>query len=185
MVDYPVNSIVQTKLLQLEEIPQVITVKEEYAENIQIQGYDIYIKVDATHGPYISIDLFDDMLDYDREQYYFLNIDNPELWLYTGGTYTLNQRETGTNYIYNTYIVGDICLESNNYGEINMKDVMYLRKAIVGYDMTSSSNLEDGSFEMTTTDVNLSNSDDHSKLGDIGDVISIRRRILNDGKWDW
>ena len=55
---------------------------------------------------------------------------------------------------------------------------MYLRKAIVGKDMTSASNLtSETQFCLETTDVdNLIN---ERYLGDIGDVILLRRRILN------
>ena len=77
--------------------------------------------------------------------------------------------------------LGDICKDESNAIDIN--DVTYLRKEIVGiYGKTHG---RPDNFDYYATDVNNSNisQDGERSVGDIGDVILIRRRIIN-SVWD-
>lgn len=79
---------------------------------------------------------------------------------------------------YNIYQMGNVYVEdSNSSVAININDVIYFRKAIVGIKDV----FEDSHFHAEATDVNFSN-ENIGTLGDVGDIIEIRERILN-GYW--
>lgn len=75
--------------------------------------------------------------------------------------------------------LGDICKDENMSIDIN--DVNYLRRAIVKEFKTNYPE----NFVLEATDVDLETifSNEERKLGDIGDVIAIRKRIINK-VWD-
>ena len=81
---------------------------------------------------------------------------------------------------FNFYQQGNVYLSSKSSNEaIDINDVIKLRKAIISGDDVN----EDSNFIVENTDVNFSN-DEIGSLGDIGDIISIRMKILNK-KWNF
>ena len=103
--------------------------------------------------------------------------------LYTGNFMTLSLNAYNIFSSWNHYEY-DIIEMGNTYkedvyigGVINVNDVIWLRQAIIGVEDA----LNDPNFCVEATDVNFSN-DELGTLGDIGDVISIRQRILT-GEW--
>ena len=195
------------------DIPEnPITVKDEYKDQITIVGQDIFVKMDYGISGNHSLYTFANALEYDGEifedlKYFFWdknksNVTIPTLisdgWKeknygdfenYEIGTGTLwlalyseSSFSLDTSSYYNVYVIGDCELGNNSSydDKVNIEDVVYLRRAIV----LDSELDNEGDFVMETTDTNWSNGKPESPgLGDIGDVIAIRRRVLNK-YWD-
>ena len=143
----------------------------ELFDNLRINGNWNSITVrsgESSRGcPNLGVDLdtmnfgTKDFLPADNGMSLLLNVTN------SAGTYTVYEYdivEMGNTYYEDVYVGGII----------NINDVTWLRQAIVGQEEA----LEDPYFHAEASDVNFSNTDGEM-LGDIGDVISIRQRILN------
>ena len=90
-------------------------------------------------------------------------------------------KPNGESIEYKVVELGNVRRDSDK--EINLNDVIYLRQAIVGIINKKDGYPED--FVLEASDTDLSNIEDgrQRELGDIGDVIAIRQRILN-YKWN-
>lgn len=173
---------------------------ESKANNsVKVDGNNIYARLDSDSntGVVQLMTLFDMIGIDDSMRYYELNTDSfgvngksggradftDNTWrnsLYGfGNAYKLKiDSDYGRNE-YNVYQMGNTYLNPDdknhtNLDVIDINDVLYFRKAVVGINEV----LDNPNFCVEATDVNFSN-DNLGELGDIGDIISIRRRILN------
>ena len=195
-----------------------LSVKPGKGDKVIIDGYDIYLKLDQTssgkdHNTYFSslweyIEGLDNIHSVQFNVWGPTAVGNSNYTLYSDGTdgNALDNRSTtvlensyiflnNTNTSYKIHLYGDICYNNsedlighNDRTVIDLDDVTYLRKAIVGYSETEIVEKNSGmrkQYTVLTTDVNNSSSSQIPTkiLGDIGDVIEIRRRIVN-GHWD-
>ena len=96
------------------------------------------------------------------------------------------KNSTDFEWCYDVVVIGDVFFDEDF--DININDVICLRKEIVGIKefavMTSSTGGTKNQIQEDASDVNNSNlsSSGERQLGDIGDVIAIRQRILSK-KW--
>ena len=172
----------KTRATTLEDI---VTINEIYQDKLKLSGDRLYVKLDPKHseGYLVWNDVLDKIeVDYENYKDGAYTAVKPEDktvpadTIETGCYRTFVNKNTSQEYRMNVYIMGDVY--TNNSGKIDIEDIMYLRQAIVGNDMSSNLN-----FYEETSDVNWSNgTTDSPQLGDIGDVISIRKRILTN-KW--
>jgi len=162
---------------------EVLTVKEGVdPKEISIIGHNIYTKLNSQTVSELFEKIENNLDDFEGYwvEDYDSNILEDDEEVSTGYLYisTKNGLSSST-YRYNLYAMGDICVDSSHSIDIN--DVMYLRQAIVGKINEKNA---PGNFCKETTDVNAANvaEDGTRELRDIGDVIEIRKRIINN-KW--
>ncbi len=77
---------------------------------------------------------------------------------------------------YEIHQLGNVYLASTSGNCINVEDLMCLRRALV----RDTEVINNENFDIKATDINLSN-DEMGTIGDIGDVIALRKIILNSG----
>ena len=166
----------KTNATNLEDI---ITIDELYQDEIRLSGSNLYIKLDSNDkNGYIYLDDLLDKITINSSYTQSSQQIGTDDKIGTGNSITFrNKSSSPSTYQMNLYLMGDVY--SDTTYQINVNDVIYLRQAIVGNDMSSNSN-----FHEETSDVNWSNGNpDSPQLGDIGDVIAIRKRTLKN-KWD-
>ena len=165
-----------------------LTVADGYEDDIKIVENQnrIYVKLDSSkenNGYSYNVDLIQKLTS-NIEGYQELYLTNKDSAgrLYTGTKLNIQDKTGSGATVYKTYtvyLIGDCYLDSAH--KIDINDVTYLRKDIVGYDMLAYE--DDGLYTDVTTDVNWSNgTPDKPYTGDIGDVIAIRKRVL---KFTW
>lgn len=169
----------------------------DFRDKIKIIGGNIYVKVESLGSLVAGLDYNGNVV---KGLYFYrwpnkntktpsdnswvMGVPTAEYPLSTGTLWvkTINDTDgyTSESICYNVYVLGNCWLDDAN--EININDVSALRCAIVG--KTHGTYTEDSEyFIMENTDVSLPTNTDHTKLGDIGDIIQIRRYILN-SNWD-
>ena len=189
----------ELKVAFREVEPQpLIAIKEEYESMIRIENNTIYAKINGNPetGMTNLMDLFDMLVLNETEIKYIDFSSSNESNQVTSGRLHMNILEQYRPYFernsdfkniksitlvteegnerYTVYEMGNVYLEDVYIGGvINVNDVTWLRKAIIGIPEA----LEDSNFVIEAADVNFSN-EERNTLGDVADVIAIRERIL-------
>ena len=192
--------------LNLDEITDLIVIVEETEgnpvsaleeETAIVDLYDVYVKLNGDINNEGLVDVLSvlDVLEIDDSWMrvdIYTNTNEAGIWtiertdLDTEYGETLRETSLGNAYKvvfytdygaceYNLHQMGNVYVEDVYVGGvININDVTWLRQAVVGIEDA----LNDADFHVENSDVNFSNSE-LGTLGDIGDIIAIRERILN------
>ena len=151
-------------------------------QNVVIDPIDLLkddlIDINIPNWTSLTITTDDATATMEREDEDFI-LDNNRVLVTSGDNIKLtltvpNSDGTDTVFEYNVIQMGNTLYANDSGSAINVKDVVALRQAVVGME----SIFNDSRFHIEASDVNFSNPE-RGTLGDIGDIISIRQRILN------
>ena len=169
---------------------------EEFEENVAVSRNSIFVKCDGENvndyqfyrlleidDDWTSIEFYTDVAEQEIIAITHAEMEEQGEELLSnyglGNIYQFVVNKNAQTNKYDVYQMGNVYINEGSYdsGVIDIQDVMYLRQAIVGREEA----LEDHNFKIEASDVNFSN-DRIGTIGDVGDILAIRERILN-GTW--
>ena len=193
---YPYDCAVALKITHTSPLTSVDPATAKVFEDKILTKFEAYLTENGQSVVVNPISLLYDTLSINAANWETLSIitDNDILTIANGGDFPLdrNLATSGNNiklilttsnlaggetiYEYDVIQMGNVYYDDvvSATGAINVNDVMAFRQAVVGMD----SIFNNPRFHIEASDVNFSNADDIT-LGDVGDIISIRQRILN------